>query len=560
MLNAKRQQVLTQYAQSLFQVSAADIAAAKGTDEETSIEDALFLQKTITDEGRAQMLARYMSLPYKNLDLVSASEETVRLFTPLFIETHHAIVVSHDPERAVVAIADPEDFASRATIQAYFPLAVEFFVASDSKIQKLKSLVYSKSTATAVKSKQENDNAAAAAKAVSKDADITNSPAVKTVDDIIRGAVASLASDIHIEPFENSVRVRYRIDGVLQNERSLNLEDYAMIVSRIKIMGGMNIAEKRVPQDGRAPFVVNGTGYDLRISSLPDVNGEKIVIRILDTENFNFTRENLHFLPEENAIVDDLIQMPYGIILLTGPTGSGKSTTLYSFIKEVNSEKVNIITVEDPIEYTIDGVNQVQVNNKANLTFAAVLRSILRQDPNIIMIGEIRDEETAEMAIRMSITGHLVFSTLHTNDSAGAISRLIDLKVQPYFVADALSGVISQRLLRHLCPYCKKAHETTPAEMKILELDKPRTIYDAVGCPTCRSTGYRGRIAVHEILRMTDPIRSMIIQGKDVNEIRAQAVGEGMLLLKDTGRKAVLDGETDLKEYSSLLFSKEGED
>ena len=282
-----------------------------------------------------------------------------------------------------------------------------------------------------------------------------------------------------------------------------------------------------------------------------------LLSNILDQTAFEFKIENLGFIDSELPTIKNFIKRPHGIVLLTGPTGCGKSTTLYSFIKDINDESVNIITVEDPVEYSIDGVNQVQINPKANLTFAKALRSILRQDPNVVMIGEIRDEETAEIAMRMAITGHLVLSTLHTNDACGAVNRLVDLGLEPFFVADALVGVISQRLIRRLCPECKKKHTTSPEEMKILKIRKERQIYKPCGCPACHNTGYKGRLGVHEVLNVTDDIKELILSKAPSSRIKEVAIKNGMLTLFDTTRVAVLNGDSSIDELLALVLGSE---
>ncbi|MBQ2711961.1 MAG: type II/IV secretion system protein, partial [Clostridia bacterium] len=365
-------------------------------------------------------------------------------------------------------------------------------------------------------------------------------------------AIPFRTSDIHIEPFEKIVRVRYRIDGDLQDRAEFLIESYPAICARLKILAGLNIAERRIPQDGRINLNINGTEYDFRVSTLPTVYGEKFVIRILDKTAFRFTRTELGFTPEENSTIDKILAHPYGIVLITGPTGCGKSTTLYSFLKELNRPEVNIVTVEDPVEYTLQGINQTQVNAKANMTFASALRSILRQDPNIIMIGEVRDEETAQIAIRAAITGHLVFSTLHTNDAPGSVSRLMDMGVQSYLVADSLVGVISQRLVKRLCPVCKKKGKTNPREMEILGLDQPINICRPQGCQFCNNTGYKGRIAVHEVMYLSDELREMITKRMSHEEISAQAEKDGMVTLFNACRNYVLKGITSIAELLSI--------
>jgi len=317
-------------------------------------------------------------------------------------------------------------------------------------------------------------------------------------------------------------------------------------------MANMNIAERRVPQDGRINLVVGGKPYDFRVSSLPTAFGEKFVIRVLDKTSFRFTRDDLGFTEEENAVLDKMLQKPHGIILLTGPTGCGKSTTLYSFLKEVNKAEVNIVTVEDPIEYVMPGINQTQVNPKANMTFSAALRSILRQDPDIIMIGEMRDEETAEIAVRAAITGHLVFSTLHTNDAPGAILRLENMGVADYLVSDALVGVIAQRLVKQLCPACKKRGKTNAKEMEILGIDEPISIFRPQGCQFCNGTGYKGRIAVHEMMYMNENMRSVVSREKNLEVLREAAKENGMVTLWSSCKSLVEKGITSMQELMTL--------
>ena len=340
--------------------------------------------------------------------------------------------------------------------------------------------------------------------------DVENSPIVQLVNKMIEQAVRERASDIHIEPFETYIRVRFRIDGALREIITYDASMLNAITARLKIMSNMDISEKRKPQDGRITIFVDGSEYDIRVSNLPTCYGEKVVMRIASKQGFKREKKDLGMLDEDLVKFDNILKNPHGIILVTGPTGSGKSTTLYTALSSLNKEDVNIITVEDPVEANIDGINQVMVNVKAEMTFANALRSILRQDPDIIMIGEIRDTETAEIAVRASITGHLVVSTLHTNSTANTVSRLIDMGVEPYLIADSLVGVIAQRLVRRLCKSCKKAHVVTMAEKKELSLhpDKEYTIYEPVGCQECGGSGYMGRIGIYEIMTVSNKLKS----------------------------------------------------
>ena len=349
--------------------------------------------------------------------------------------------------------------------------------------------------------------------------------AVKFVNDLLELAVKKNASDIHIEPLEEVTRVRLRIDGLLCNAVEVLRSNHSSIVSRIKIICGMDIAEKRLPQDGRVEVEVGGSKVDLRVSTLPVINGEKVVIRLLEKSQKLLELEALNFSESNLKIYKQLINSPHGIILLTGPTGSGKSTTLYATLQELNDETKNIITIEDPVERTIAGINQIAVNNKAGLNFATGLRSIVRQDPNIIMVGEIRDGETAKIAVQAALTGHLVFSTLHTNNAIGAVTRLLDIGIEPFLLAAALRGVVAQRLVRTICPYCES------------------------GCEHCNHTGYKGRMAVQEVLQITPKLQKLITQGAEESVLLEAARENGFTTLQEDCHAKVQAGQTTLEEY-----------
>ena len=528
--------------------------------EEKPFNEFLIQEKIINEEQLSQVLASYFGYDYYNIDTICIDENLVKSLTYEFISKYKIIPLTFDDlnKRYIIASSNPFDFNAINIVYALFGMNAQIVVCPDTKLVRIKSRIFAKNEMNqtiATYNKQENLLEKEHIVGM-EEADLVNSPAVKLVDSCLNDAIAVGASDIHIEPYEDIVRIRYRIDGMLYENTAFSPKMYPAVSTRIKIISKLNIAERRIPQDGRITKIYNGETYDFRVSTLPTSFGEKIVIRILDTKSFNYDRSKLGFLPEENLIVDELLRKPYGIILLTGPTGCGKSTTLYSFIKEMNNESVNVITVEDPVEYTISGVNQVQVNNKANLTFASALRSILRQDPNIVMVGEIRDEETAEIAMRMAITGHLVLSTLHTNDAAGAVTRLIDLGLQPYFVTDALVGVISQRLIRRLCPECKKEYLSSRRENEILKINQSQKLYKAVGCPACHNTGYQGRIGVHEVLKMTEDLKELIINRASTKQIRQKALEDGMLDLYSTCRIVVLNGETTVQELLTIMYNK----
>ena len=391
--------------------------------------------------------------------------------------------------------------------------------------------------------------------------DVANAPAVRYVDSILEEAVKIHASDIHIEPSEDKVVVRYRIDGDLYEQSSFDMSFFPAISTRVKILSDIDIAEKRIPQDGHITKFIEGEKCDFRVSTLPTIHGEKFAIRILDKKVFSLSLAELNFSKEADETIRKILHHPHGIILLTGPTGSGKTTTLYSFLRELSKPNVNVTTIEDPVEYSMESINQIQINNKAELTFASALRSILRQDPDIIMVGEIRDEETAQIAIRAAITGHLVLSTLHTNEAPGAITRLIDMGVPSYLVSDAIVAVISQRLLKKLCPHCKKPVKTTPEQRRALGLKEDAVIYEPNGCPYCNNTGYRGRLAIHEIMYLNDELRDSISKpGATIEEIRAAAIEKaGMSTLFESAKKVVLEGQTSYGDLLGMVVSEERE-
>jgi type IV pilus assembly protein PilB len=388
------------------------------------------------------------------------------------------------------------------------------------------------------------------------DSRVDNTPVVKLINSLVQQAYARRASDIHIEPFEEQVIVRLRIDGELVECMRLDSSAHSAIVSRVKILSGINIAEKRIPQDGRFDFVTDDLTVDLRVSTLPTIYGEKVNMRLLATGDAKaITLKELGMQPHHLTQFLKIIRAPNGIILVTGPTGSGKSTTLYAVLSEINQPNVNITTVEDPVEKQIFGVNQVQTNAKAGLTFAAGLRSILRQDPDVVMIGEIRDSETGEIAIRAAITGHLVLSTLHTNDAISSIVRLVDLGIAPYMVASAVNCVVAQRLVKRLCPDCKRRREVTADERDLLADESITEVYEPVGCPRCGYTGYKGRIAVYEIVELDHHMKRMITAGKEIDEMKAYARSQGVWFLADSVRAQIKDGVTGLAEYYRLIYS-----
>lgn len=530
------------------------------------VERYLLVKNYCSEAQEAEALGEFFCMPYAQLDMFDVDEKIADRFYLNFLKKIKVVPISTEESGvSLFAVGRPLDFHATSMIATFCVGKIDFVLVPPTQIDVvLDSITAVISTASALETLQiENDKELLRKAGESGNSeiegvdDVINAPAVRLVDSIIREAIPFRASDIHIEPFEKFVRVRYRIDGDLQERADFPIESYPAICARLKIMSGLNIAERRASQDGRINMKVNGTEYDFRVSTLPTVYGEKFVIRILDKTSFNFTRKELGFTAEENAVIDKILSHPHGVVLLTGPTGCGKSTTLYSFLKELNTPQVNIVTVEDPVEYTLHGINQTQVNNRANMTFAAALRSILRQDPDVIMIGEIRDEETAQIAIRAAITGHLVFSTLHTNDAPGSVPRLIDMGVKDYLISDALVGVIAQRLVKKLCPMCKKRMKTKEKEMALLGLSEPAGIYRPVGCQFCNNTGYKGRIAIHEILYVDEEMKSRIAQTTTAEELRKIAAAKGMKSLFESCKNYVLNGVTSIEELAAF-YSENG--
>ena len=459
-----------------------------------------------------------------------------------------------------VAMADPLDMNAMDDLMMITNLRIEPCIAATTEIMQALDKYYGNAEAmtAAEQYAKERQQQLEASEEEGENLDVDSSPIVVLVKTIIEQAARQRASDIHIEAMQNKVRVRYRIDGALYEKSSYDIHLLPAIIARVKVIGGMDISEKRKPQDGRITIIVDRKEYDIRVSVLPTVFGEKVVMRLALKHAMTMSKSELGLKPNELKVFDHIVSNPNGIILVTGPTGSGKSTTLYTALSELNEEDVNIITVEDPVEVNVDGINQVQVNTKAELTFANALRSILRQDPDIIMIGEIRDAETAGIAVQASITGHLVVSTLHTNSSAATITRLIDMGIESYLIADSVVGVIAQRLVRRLCPHCKKARLATAQEKELLHVDPETdvTIYDKVGCPQCADTGYRGRIGVYEIMEITPALKRVISRMDGTEAIKNQALKDGMHTLRMSAAEYVLDGTTTLSEMLRVSFEE----
>ena len=524
------------------------------------------LGETLVDEGitTEENIAKALSsqLGYEMVDLqdVSIDEEILNLVPPNILKKHKMIPFEYSKTGMNVlrvAMSDPMNMAAMDDINIITNLQVEPVVATPRDVMLALDRYYGQAEVNSALEEyvKEKTSQMAEQEDIYSD-DINNSPIVQLVKTMIEQAVRQRASDIHIEPMEKQVRVRYRIDGALYEKATYNISLLPALVARIKIIGGMDISEKRKPQDGRITQVVDRREFDIRVSILPTVYGEKIVMRLTSKNALSREKSQLGLKLHDLQRFDHILKNPHGILLVTGPTGSGKSTTLYTALSELNKEDVNIITVEDPVEANIDGINQVQVNNKADLTFASALRSILRQDPDIIMIGEIRDQETASIAVQASITGHFVVSTLHTNSAASTITRLVDMGIEPYLIADSTVGVIAQRLVRRLCPECKRVKKADAEDLEML-MRKPEedlTIYEPCGCAKCDGTGFRGRIGVYEIMEVTPQLKHIISKGGEVEAIKAQALKDGMHTLRMSATELVLDGTTSVQEMMRVSF------
>lgn len=517
----------------------------------------------ISKELLITVLTTQMGIDFIELKACKLEDEIIHLLPENLVNKYKVIPIGYDednPNVLKVAMADPMDIMAIDDIGIITNMQVEPLLAMEEDIMEAIGKYYGNQQAMEAAElyrKERESQEVTETESEALNEDIENSPIVLLVKQILEGGVRQRASDIHIEPLEMSVRVRYRIDGALKQVMSYDYSLLSAISARIKIIGGMDIAEKRKPQDGRISIMVDRREFDVRVSILPTVYGEKTVMRLTSKEGLTKPKSGLGFGEEELKVFDGILSNPHGIILVTGPTGSGKSTTLYTSLSELNTEDVNIITVEDPVEANIDGINQVQVNVKADMTFAAALRSILRQDPDIIMIGEIRDGETAKIAVQAAITGHLVVSTLHTNSAASTVTRIIDMGIEPYVVGDALVGVIAQRLVRRLCTACKQARLAEPEEKKLLgvkDIDEDVVIYEPTGCGLCGDTGFAGRIGVYEMMAVSKDLQSVIASGATADKIEKQALSEGMLTLKMGAAKHVLNGITALSEMKKITY------
>jgi type IV pilus assembly protein PilB len=529
---------------------AVDAAAAEAQRSGRSVRAVLINDQVVTEEQLTQAAAAAFGI--NTLDLVGFQIDPAALKRiPLSVVLRHRVLglSQHDGE-LVVGVTDPGDVVALDDVRAATGMVIRPVVVARSEVRRvIERMQREDSDLSDMVDTNEEQTAAAAAAAQAND----DAPIVRYVNNLIEQAIQNRASDLHLEPTEDDMRVRYRIDGVLHELDTVPRGVMAALTSRIKIMSGVDITERRIPQNGRITVQIRDRNVDLRTATLPTVWGEKIVLRVLDTGGIDLDMNKLGFTEHNLRRYAESFSKPHGMLLVTGPTGSGKSTTLYATLGQISKPEVNVITVEDPVEYRLRGVNQVQVNHKAGLTFAAVLPAILRSDPDVVLIGEIRDGNTAQIAVEASLTGHLVLSTLHTNDAPGAVTRLTEMGIEPFLVGSSLDCVLAQRLARRLCDWCKEAYAPTPVEIEgarwpIQDLKVPDVLYRPVGCRNCANTGYRGRIALHEVMPISPEIEALTIKRASSGEIRLVAVEQGMYDLRADGLAKAINGMTSVPE------------
>jgi general secretion pathway protein E len=526
--------------------------------------DVLLKLDAVRDDDLLHAIAEQFELPWMPQLDPRAIDTTLLKYVPIvFARAHHLLPLCREGRWIVVATTDPMDTWARDGLRVLLEAPIKWVVTNSLSLFTCLNQAYDDAASPDAEQLMETladeHNLDHLARELNEPHDLLDSsdeaPVIRLVNSILFQAIRRRASDIHFESFEKELVIRYRIDGVLYAVITPPKHLQSSVIARLKIMAGLNIAEKRLPQDGRFTIRTAGRDVDLRVSVLPTSHGERVVLRLLEKENRLFNLSEMGLRHDTLATVEQLIQLSHGIILVTGPTGSGKTTTLYAALNQINGPDKNIITVEDPVEYQLKGVGQMQVNAKIGLTFAVGLRSILRQDPDVIMIGEIRDRETAEIAIHASLTGHLVFSTLHTNDAASAATRLIDMGIEPFLIASSVVGVLAQRLVRKLCPDCKEPYPSTDEELAKLGYETPppvSALYRSVGCPQCAATGYRGRTGIFELLVMDHDLRRIIGTKGDAALIKAEAAAKGMATLQEKGAALVVEGVTTTEEVMRM--------
>ena len=534
---------------------AVDSAAEEAQRSGRSVRAVLINDQVVTEEQLTAAAAQAFGI--NTLDLVSFIPDPLALKRiPLSVVLRHRVLgLSMADGEIVVGVTDPGDVVALDDVRAATGMTVRPVVVARSEVRRIIEKLQRESSDLGELADEEQDQSGMAAQGATAD----DAPIVRYVNSLIEQAVQNRASDLHLEPTEDDMRVRYRIDGVLHEVDIVPRGVMAALTSRIKIMSGVDITERRVPQNGRITATIRDRSVDLRTATLPTVWGEKLVLRVLDTGGIDLDMNKLGFTQHNLDRFAESFGKPHGMVLVTGPTGSGKSTTLYATLGRISKPEINVITVEDPVEYRVRGVNQVQVNAKAGLTFAAVLPAILRSDPDVVLIGEIRDSQTAQIAVEASLTGHLVLSTLHTNDAPGAVTRLTEMGIEPFLVGSALDCVLAQRLTRKLCDWCKEAY--APSEEELIgarwpfeDLIVPDALYRPVGCRNCANTGYRGRLAIHEVMPISPEIETLAIRRAATNEIREVALDQGMYDLRADGLAKAAGGLTSVREVSRVAI------
>lgn len=535
-----------------------NIALAKKEPNE-KLGEALIREGFVSEESIGKALSKQLETEFVELESMRINQSILKMFQASILKKHSVFPIDYTENNFLkLAMSDPLDTNAQDDIRIIINMQIEPVIATKKDIMLAIAKYYGQNEAQdAIAKYAQEKNLTSNTEFNSEDEKALDmSPIVSLVKEMIENAVRMDASDIHVEPLDDEIRIRYRVDGSLVESGTYDIGALPAIMTRIKILGGMDIAEKRKPQDGRITQIVDNIEYDIRVSVIPTVYGEKTVMRLTQKTALSREISQLGLRKDDLNKFRYILSHPHGIMLVTGPTGSGKSTTLYTALSELNQKDVNIITVEDPVEANIRGINQIQTNPKAGLTFATALRSILRQDPDIIMVGEIRDQETAQIAVQASITGHLVVSTLHTNSSASTITRLEDMGIEPYLIADSVVGVIAQRLVRKLCPQCKKEVFASEEQKKMLGRNTAEQlkIYEPCGCDKCNGTGYKGRIGVYEILPMTPELQKIISKNGDADEIKKKAVEQGMKTLHESASDYVVEGVTSYSEMIKVSF------
>lgn len=521
---------------------------------ELQLGDILLEKDWIRERDIVDALEQQLGIPQVNLHQSSLDAATYNIINERMAVEYLVLPIKREGNVLTVAMADPTDYFAIDNLRIYTGLQIEPVLAAESELKTMINRLY-----TLQSSVSEVMDLLPKFDGSEQEAHLDDAPVSRMVNQILTNAVLVGTSDVHFDPQEHSLAVRYRIDGSLQTEQVLNKNMQSIITTRIKIMSNLNISERRLPQDGRFKFEASGRQIDVRVSTLPTIHGEKVVLRILDLANALREFEQLGLSREKTETLREMINRPYGLLLVSGPTGSGKTSTLYAALNELNKEDVNIITIEDPVEYQLKGINQIQINERIGLNFITSLRTVLRQDPNIIMVGEVRDAETVEMATRSALTGHVVLSTIHTNDAPATFTRLLDMGVEPYVVVSALTGIVAQRLVRRICPDCVTEYEPTASEQAILDkYNRKIKLHKGLGCSSCLNTGYRGRVALYEIVVLDENLKRMVINRETDSAYREYLASIGFQTMFEDGLEKIARGITTMSEVLGVSIGSEG--